>query len=336
MTPRQSEENRTGAARQRGPVTVLADRMAAALVHHEPGWRLPRLSALARRYNVSTADADAAIEELAARHLVRRLPDGQVYRASPPAYLLPLEGVFGLASQVDPMGGRLACKSRVASRRRPPEDIRRSLGLAPGERALAIRCLWTVGGEPGALSASYLPERLAAELGESLAPICEPADTSPAGPGEDHEAGPGPAGLLFEDLADVVAPGPLVTGPLATAAQAASEPGPQPGGASAGSVLFPWLPETSWTGRPHALQIEMSLPPPSAARSLRIPVGEPVAMVTMSFGDPAARSPEALTMAMLRPELFRIVVQTAVPPIHAGSGDGLASAWTHTMRGWEP
>ncbi|HEV2374671.1 MAG TPA: UTRA domain-containing protein [Streptosporangiaceae bacterium] len=328
MTPRQSEENRAGAARQRGPVAVLADRMAAALVHHEPGWRLPRLSALARRYNVSTADADAAIEELATRHLVRRLPDGQVYRASPPAYLLPLEGVYGLASQVDPMGGRLACRSRVCSRKRPPEDIRRSLGLAPGERALAIRCLWTVGGEPGALSASYLPERLAAELGESLAPVCEPAS---AGPGDDHDAEPAPADLLLEDFAGIAA-----QPPRATVTQTANEPAQQPASAPAGSVLFPWLPETKWSGRPHALQIEMSLPPPSAARSLRIPVGEPVAMVTMSFGDPAAPSPEALTMAILRPELFRIVVQTAVPPIDAGSRDGLASAWTHTMRGWEP
>ena len=83
--------------------SVLADRMAAALVHHEPGWRLPRLTALARRYNVSAAQVDAAIDELAARHLVRRLPDGQVYRASPAEYRIPIEGIAGLASRVDPM-----------------------------------------------------------------------------------------------------------------------------------------------------------------------------------------------------------------------------------------
>jgi len=40
---------------------VLADRIAAALVHREPGWRLPRRSALARRYNVSLTEIDAAI-----------------------------------------------------------------------------------------------------------------------------------------------------------------------------------------------------------------------------------------------------------------------------------
>src|SRR5258708_7382143 len=102
---------------------VLADRIAAALVHHEPGWRLPRHTALARRYNVSTAEIDAAIDELAARHLIRRLPDGQLYRSSPAEYLIPLEGVPGLASHVDPMDGELTCPSRQGSWRRVPEYI---------------------------------------------------------------------------------------------------------------------------------------------------------------------------------------------------------------------
>src|ERR1700685_3154589 len=50
--------------------TVLADRMAAALVHREPGWRLPRRSALARRYNVSVPEVDGAIGELIRGSLV--------------------------------------------------------------------------------------------------------------------------------------------------------------------------------------------------------------------------------------------------------------------------
>src|SRR5271154_2287081 len=51
---------------------VLADRIAAALVPRERGWRLPRRSALARRYNVSLTEIDAAIAELGRRPLVRR------------------------------------------------------------------------------------------------------------------------------------------------------------------------------------------------------------------------------------------------------------------------
>src|SRR5271170_205569 len=62
---RQSGRAPALAAQTAGPaVSVLADRLAAALVHHEPGWRLPRHSALARRYNVSVTEIDAAVEEL--------------------------------------------------------------------------------------------------------------------------------------------------------------------------------------------------------------------------------------------------------------------------------
>ena len=178
---RADDVRRAGARRRRLSAGVLADRMAATLVHHEPGWRLPRLTAMARRFNVSAAEVDAAIDDLAARHLLRRLPDGQVYRASPAEYRVPLEGLSGLTSQVDPMGGQLVCKSRQVSRRRPPEDIGRSLGLEAGEPVLVIRCVWTVGGEPGALSASYLPERLGQLWPDLAAPPFAPPGELPAG-----------------------------------------------------------------------------------------------------------------------------------------------------------
>ena len=123
---------------------------------------------------MSSSEIDAAIDELAARHLVRRLPDGQVYRASPAEYRVPLEGVFGLTSHVDPMGGQLACKSRHTTMRRPPEDIARSLGLPPGEPVLAgilLRDRTSYGRRTRrALAASYLLERVAAALGVLLKP----------------------------------------------------------------------------------------------------------------------------------------------------------------------
>jgi len=286
------EEGRSPRGRP-AAAAVLADRLAAALVHHEPGWRLPRLTALARRYSVSSAEIDAAIEELAARHLVRRLPDGQVYRASPAEYWVPLEGVFGLVSRVDPMGGHLACASRHATIRRPPEDIGRSLGLGPAEPVLAVRCVWTVGGEPGALAASYLPEAVAADLG--VVPIAQP--------GEEKDAAPG-----SQDLSGTLSP-------LA--------------------FPYPWRPADAEGPRPRALQIEMGLPPPSAARTLRLAAGEPVATVTVSFTVPATGAPVALTMAMLRPELFRIVVEAAPQQAPGKTPEALASAWTHAEDGWD-
>ena len=112
---------------------VLADRMAAALVHREPGWQLPRRSALARRYNVSMAEIDVAIGELTRRSLIRRLPDGQLYRASPAEYLIPLEGVGGLSTRIDPMGGEISCTARHVSLRAAPQDVAWSLGVVERE-----------------------------------------------------------------------------------------------------------------------------------------------------------------------------------------------------------
>jgi hypothetical protein len=287
------DEERIGGPRGRpAAAAVLADRLAAALVHHEPGWRLPRLTALARRYSVSSSEVDAAIDELAARHLVRRLPDGQVYRASPAEYWVPLEGIFGLVSHVDPMGGQLACTSRHTAIRRPPEDIGRSLGLAPGDPVLTVRSVWTVGGEPGALAATYLPERVAAALGVAA------------------DANPGDAGT----------------------APAAREP---EGGVSPLAFPFAWRRADAASQRPVAVQIEMGLPPPSAARTLRRAAGEPVATVTLSFADPASEVPTALTIVMLQPELFRIVVETVPQRLRVDGANGLVSAWAHAADGWE-
>ncbi len=287
---RADDVRRAGARRRRVSAGVLADRMAATLVHHEPGWRLPRLTAMARRFNVSAAEVDAAIDDLAARHLLRRLPDGQVYRASPAEYRVPLEGLSGLTSQVDPMGGQLVCKSRQVSRRRPPEDIGRSLGLEAGEPVLVIRCVWTVGGEPGALSASYLPERLGQLWPDLAAPPFPP-------PGEY----PPVDGLPTVHPADGEGAGPPANAPAAAP-------------------------------RPLALGIELAPPPSSVARSLRLAAGELVATVTVSFEDPVAHQPVAITTAMLRPDLFRIVIQAGPD----GRTDGFASAWTHAATGWEP
>jgi DNA-binding GntR family transcriptional regulator len=146
---------------QRAASSVLADRMAAALVHREPGWQLPRRSALARRYNVSMAEIDAAIVELTRRSLIRRLPDGQLYRASAAEYLIPLEGIGGLSTRLDPMGGEISCTARHVSLRAAPQDVAWSLGVAGENQVRIIRCAWAVGAEPVAISTAYVPGALA-------------------------------------------------------------------------------------------------------------------------------------------------------------------------------
>ncbi len=235
--------------------TVLADRMAAALVHREPGWRLPRRTALARRYNVSLTEIDAALADLARRSLVRRLPDGQLYRASPADYWIPIEGATGLGTRLDPMGGTIACQTRHVSTREAPQDVAWALHLPCGAPIRVVRCVWVSQGTPAAVSTAYLNEPLAGRDSE---------------PEQDHP--------------------------------------------SLGSVLNP-LPAA-------AVSLEMSPPQPSIARSLRLSPGQLVITVTVRFDDTATGEPAGLTVVMLRPELFRIAIDTSQAP----AGTSLATA----------
>ena len=239
--------------------TVLADRMAAALVHREPGWRLPRRTALARRYNVSLTEIDAALGDLARRSLVRRLPDGQLYRASPADYWIPLEGATGLGTRLDPMGGTIACQTRHVSIREAPQDVAWALHLPCGAPIRVVRCVWVSEGDPAAVSTAYLSEPLA---------------------GQDTEPGP-EAEQEFPSFGTVLNAVPAA-----------------------------------------AVSVEMSPPQPSIARSLRLSPGQPVIMVTVRFDDPATGEPAGLTMVMLKPELFRVAIDTSEAP----AGKSLAAS----------
>jgi DNA-binding GntR family transcriptional regulator len=235
---------------QRAASGVLADRMAAALVHREPGWQLPRRSALARRYNVSMAEIDAAIMELTRRSLIRRLPDGQLYRASPAEYLIPIEGVGGLSTRLDPMGGEINCTARHVSLRAAPQDVAWSLGVAGANPVRIVRCAWAVGAEPVAISTAYVA-----------------AATTDAVPDE-------------PDAFDAIMHAPPVA--------------------------------LSGTGTVHARAVDLELAPPqpSVARSLRLLPGQSAISVTIRFDDAATGNPAGLTIVTLKPQHFRVVIQS--------------------------
>jgi hypothetical protein len=281
---------------------VLADRLATALVHHEPGWRLPRHTVLARRYNVSTAEIDAAISALVSRHLVRRLPDGQVHRVSPAEYLIPLEGVPGLHSRIDPMAGELTCRTRQTSWRRVPEDIGWALRIGLAEQVWVVHTVWTTGDEPAAYVTTYVSADAAGAI-----PGIDP-------PGTDETGAPAAAGTASEPAG--IPPG----GEAGEAAGARSTPGSD-------------LTALGAMGKPAALHVEMQPPPPSIARSLRLAAGQSAAKITVRFDDPATGRPAALTVAVLRPELFRIVVQTAEVPLPGGEAGSVPGAWARTTEG---
>ena len=242
----------------RSSLSVLADRITANLVHHEPGWRLPRPSALARRFNASLPEIDSALEDLIARHLIRRLPDGQLYRASPADYLLQLEGMQGLTSHIDPMGAVISCRSFHVSCRRPPEKIALALGIEP-DSVYVVRLMWTANGQPAALATTYLaspPPGLA--MGEQPTTpsmpltVLPPVLARPTGPDDADSAGPYAA---------------------------------------------------------RAVSVEMLPPPPSIARTLRLPTGASTTLVTVRFDDTTSRTPAAVTVVVLHPDLFRVILE---------------------------
>jgi DNA-binding GntR family transcriptional regulator len=239
---------------QRVAAGVLADRIAAALVHREPGWRLPRRSALARRYNVSIAEIDTAIGELTRRSLIRRLPDGQLYRASPAEYLIPVEGIGGLSTRLDPMGGEISCQARHVSQREAPQDVAWALGVDGEAPVRIVRCVWAAGTEPVAISTAYVPD-----------PMAEPLA------GADTES--------FEEMLGAVP---------------AAEPGGEPAYAK-------------------AVDLEMSPPQPSVARSLRLVPGQSAVSVTIRFDDRATGTPAGLTVVVLKPDQFRVVIEAGGP-----------------------
>jgi hypothetical protein len=264
---------------------VLAGRVAATLVSHDPGWRLPRPSEIARRHNVPVDDVHAAIRELVGRNLIRQAPDGYLYLTGPAEYRASLEGITGLSTHVDPMGGNLTCTSYGVSRQAVSTDAASALRVEAGSQVGVLRLAWALNGAPAAMSTTYLtgdilePEALdrwladKAERGELPIPSPGPVPADPvslpeppAGPLESPSKRESPAGL----------------GPLA---------------------------DEQWR-KPHAVSVQMQLPSASAARRLRLNPGQMALIVTMLFCDGPEHQPAALTVTVLRPDLFRVRLET--------------------------
>jgi DNA-binding GntR family transcriptional regulator len=158
------------------------------------------------------------------------------------------------------MGGEVSCRKRKVSWRRVPEDIGWALGIPPADSVCAIKCHWSINGEPAAISTTYLTADAAGQVGE--------LDT------DDRDKPPAEYELCGFRGAD---------------GQAGARPP---------------------LGLPAALHMEMQPPPSSIARGLRLGAGQPAAMITVRFDEQASGRAVALTVAALRADMFRIVVDS--------------------------
>lgn len=245
---------------------------------------------------MTTRQVAAAIDELAARHLIRILPDGQARRISPAEYLLDLAGQHGLAARAEPVHGTLACKSQSIAWHSVRADIAKVLGIAPGEPACILQMLWTVSGSPAAATTTYLAEQMAkplvtamenAEL-EAFRTILPMTPTSSA-------------------VNSARADEPDGSNPQLSASQGGTPNCPD-GTAGAPDVFL------TETLVPSSLHIEMQQPPPWAAKALRLSASDSAIGISVSYTDAATGKPGALTVAVLRPGEFRVVVDSVVAP----------------------
>lgn len=275
-------------------LNVLVDRIAASLVNHEAGWRLPRASELARRHNVSVEEVHAAYDELVARQLARQAADGQLYRASPAEYLIAVDGLAGLSAVVDPMGRKLTCLSYGAARQPAPETAAIALRVRPGEPVSVLRLVWAVDGAPAAVSTTYLARHLAQpqDLAAWLAAAAN-GGTLPVSPPAEDEA-------TAQDGADLAAS--ATRGPAGLPPRESGKPGP-----------------------PTAVSIQMDLPPVSVARRLRLRPGQLAVLVTVLSRQGSDSGPAGLTATVLRPDMFSVSLVTAPPE---PDDDGLDPAWS--------
>jgi hypothetical protein len=83
-----------------------------------------------------------------------------------------------------------------------------------------------------------------------------------------------------------------------------------------------------------AVSVEMSPPQPSVARSLRLSPGLPVITVTVRFDDTATGEPAGLTVVMLKPELFRIAIDTSQAQASTPLAAAIGSDFDSTRLGW--
>jgi DNA-binding GntR family transcriptional regulator len=234
---------------------VLACRIAGSLVHHEPGWRMPRFSVLARHFGVSQEQVADAVDQLSARGLVRRQPGGHFSRSSPAEYHIPLSAEASLRTAIVPLRGALTCRAKTVSKEKLRDDVAFALRASAGAAGCVLKLQYAGGDELAALSTTYVT-------------------------------------AAFRPLLDKLA----------------AEDAPE---------LLPLGAQTVDRRGRQAVQLEMQLPSAGVASLMRLGPGEKAIVVSATIDDRAGGGPAALTVAVLRPDQFRITISSAESPLVA-------------------
>ncbi len=272
-------EERASSSSERGPscaaaiapepeLGVLAQRLAGSLVHHEPGWRMPRFSVLARHFGVTTEQVAAAVNQLAGRRLVRCQGDGHFSRFSPAVYHIPLPAQACLRTAVVPLGGALTCRAKAITMDGLRDDIAWALGGRAGEAGCVLRLQFAADDELAALSATYVRAAFRPVL-DKLAGV-DPPELLPFG-GHD--------------------------------------------------------PARDCRGT-RSVQLEMQPPPAGVAGLIHLAPGEKAIMITARVDERAAGGPAVLTVAILRPDRFRVTIGSTDTPLVAPLNGPVGGEWS--------
>jgi Bacterial regulatory proteins, gntR family len=139
---------------------------------------MPRFSVLARHFGVSQERVAEAVNQLAARGLVRREPDGRFSRSSPAEYHIPLSAGACLQTSIVPVSGALTCRAKTVGREKLRDDVAWALSATAGEAGCVLKAQYADGDELAALSATYvtvvfrpLLDKLALEDSPELLPL---------------------------------------------------------------------------------------------------------------------------------------------------------------------
>lgn len=147
---------------------ALADQMASALIHQDPGARVLSENELSRLHTVSRLTARAALQELERRHLVRRIRGSGTFVARRVEYHISADMPPSFQATVRRSGGLPLMRLVDSTIVLPPGEVRSALELGPAARTLRLTRLGLVDGLLASHTTTWLPLGLAPNLADRL------------------------------------------------------------------------------------------------------------------------------------------------------------------------